>query len=635
MAFSVSPYVLVNELDLTGTIQAASTSNGCLLLRNAYKGQEYNYTEISNSNELITYFGIPTDDSYIDMLTGVAFLTESNSLKCIRVMPDAAKYSGLKVRGTYNSSTVEISASERSVVSLDNATFDNTTFPDEVSNQGGYGIDDSMWFIASSRGAWGNNIRVLVVDKYFYDSVKYFNKTTKTIAYPSSYTITSDTQAASAAVLEAYNNYIDYSTGGSTSEAKGKVFSIISSTSVNLKDTSEFLIIIQAISQGDTVWQTKEAWQVSIDETAVDSTGSSKFCETIINNRSSYIRMALNPSIKITSSLTAAEISTRKMIIGMLEFAPLLSGSNGGTLSSSEEVSACITALNLFGNAEESDVQIIIDGGKPIDVKKAMIELAESRRDCMAILDVPSDTVFNVTSPDQEIITWIRNFSPNSSYVAFYGNWLEVYDRWNKKYRWIPASGYAASIWAYTDSINAPWFAPSGYNRGIIRGPRRIAWNPDFTDRNTIMEEGVNPIIQVSGTGILILGQKTAYEESSAFQDINVRRLFITLEKTIATRAKYYLEEPNDATTRLRFVNEIEPYLKGVKSSRGIYAYSVICDETNNTDELIDQDAMRCDIFIQPTRTASKIVLNFVGTPTGSDFSEISINDYTVNGVVM
>ena len=643
MAFSISPYVLVNELDLTGTIQAASTSNGALILRNTYKGQEFEYTEVSNENEIVVRFGIPTDSSYVDMLTGAAFLAKSDSLKCVRAMPASAKYAGLKIRKGYvqtSTSTAAISASERSLINLDSSTFDNYNFPDQMASQSSYGVNDAAWMISSSRGTWGNNVRVLMVDKYFYDCIKYFNTTTKITELPPSYVITSDTQAASAAAVTAYNNYVSYSLGNGITEDVGSVYSIIKNTSVNLKDATEFLVIVQVIPQSDTVWQTQEAWQVSIDETATDSSGSSKFAESVINAKSDYIRISINPDIKITSELEASQIASRKMIIGMQKWASLVDGSNG-VWGVNEESAVCMQALELFANPEETDIQIILDGAKATDVKNAMIALAEKRRDCMVILDVPADTVLNVSDPATEIVKWrlgyttATAFNPSSSYAVIYANWLEVYDKWNKKYRWVPASGFAGAVWAHTDTIAAPWFAPSGYNRAVITGPRKIAWNPDFTKRNIIMEEGINPIIKVSGTGTLILGQKTTLSESSAFQDINVRRLFITLEKTIATRAKYYLEEPNDDTTRLRFVNEIVPYIKGIKSSRGIYAYSVICDSTNNSPTLIDQDILRCDIFIQPARTASRIVLNFVGTKTGANFDEISIDNYTVSGVVM
>jgi len=205
-----------------------------------------------------------------------------------------------------------------------------------------------------------------------------------------------------------------------------------------------------------------------------------------------------------------------------------------------------------------------------------------------------------------------------------YSNWLEVYDKYNATYRWIPASGHAAGIFARTDNVTDPWFAPAGFNRGGLSNIRKLAWNPTLGNRDIIYQNGMNPIVSFAGQGKVIWGQKTMLDKSSAFNRINVRRLFMILEKAIATAVKYFLFEPNDDLTRLLLVNMIDPFLRDVKARRGVYDYLVICDETNNTPERIDRNELWCDIYVKPTRAAEFIVLNFIATKTGASFTEIA-----------
>jgi phage tail sheath protein FI len=180
----------------------------------------------------------------------------------------------------------------------------------------------------------------------------------------------------------------------------------------------------------------------------------------------------------------------------------------------------------------------------------------------------------------------------NSSYVALYGNWLEVYDRYNRKYRWVPASGYIAGLYAYTDNVSDPWFAPAGLNRGIINDIRRIAWNPTKGERDELYQAGINPIVSFAGKGTVVWGQKTMLDKASAFDRVNVRRLFLTIEKAIANASMYFVMEPNDRDTRQRLLSMINPFLADVVARRGIYDFLVVCDETNNTPERIDRNEL-------------------------------------------
>jgi phage tail sheath protein FI len=283
-------------------------------------------------------------------------------------------------------------------------------------------------------------------------------------------------------------------------------------------------------------------------------------------------------------------------------------------------------ALDLYANAEEIDVNIFIDSNKSTTVKAYIVSICEDRKDSIAVLDCLSTDVINNIGTEAEDLRAYRKdtLNENTSYAALYSNWLDVYDKWNGKYRWIPASGFVAGIYANTDDVADPWFAPAGLNRALLGNVRRLAWNPTKGERDVLYKNGINPIVSFAGQGKVVWGQKTLLDKESAFNRINVRRLFIVLEKAISTAAKYFLFEPNDDLTRMMLVNMIDPFLRDVRSRRGIYDYMVVCDTTNNTAERIDRNELWCDIYIKPTRAAEFIVLNFIATKTGASFTEIA-----------
>ena len=277
----------------------------------------------------------------------------------------------------------------------------------------------------------------------------------------------------------------------------------------------------------------------------------------------------------------------------------------------------------MYENPEDIDVNLIIDSGKSDTVKLDIISMCEERLDCMAVLDcAKADVLNNKGNESTDLRDWRNSTLPSSSYASVYGNWLEVYDKFNQKYRWIPASGYVTGIFAKTDDVRDPWWAPAGLNRAILTSVRRLAWNPKQGYRDILYSNGINPIVTFPGEGKVIWGQKTLLSKESAFNRINVRRLFLVLEKAIATAAKYFLFEPNDAATRSLLINMIQPFLRDVQSRRGIYDFKVVCDDTNNTPARVDRNELWCNIFIKPTRTAEFIVLNFVATATGASFEE-------------
>ena len=232
-------------------------------------------------------------------------------------------------------------------------------------------------------------------------------------------------------------------------------------------------------------------------------------------------------------------------------------------------------------------------------------------------------------SVDHRHLNNIMDDNPTAENIA---RW--IYDKWAGRYRWIPMSGHAAGIYANTDDVSDPWFAPAGLNRGLITNIRKLAFNPNQASRDIMYKNGINPIVSFSGQGKVVWGQKTMLDKNSAFNRVNVRRLFIILEKAISTAVKYFLFEPNDTFTRLQLINMIEPFLRDVRSRRGIYDFLVLCDSTNNTPERIDRNELWADIYIKPTKAAEFIVLNFIATKSGASFTELVAAGSTPTGGV-
>ena len=278
--------------------------------------------------------------------------------------------------------------------------------------------------------------------------------------------------------------------------------------------------------------------------------------------------------------------------------------------------------MALFQDAETVDVNLLfadVDGASAVATELKAI--ANARKDVVAFVSPPVDYTVGVAAPAGQVATWGAAF--NSSYVVADSTAVMVYDKYNDAYRWIPACGHIAGLCAYTDNVADAWFSPAGFNRGSLLGVTKIAFNPKQADRDTLYKAGVNPVVAFPGQGITLYGDKTTLAKPSAFDRINVRRLFIALEKSISTAAKFQLFELNDEFTRAMFRNMVEPFLRDVQGRRGITDFKVVCDSTNNTGDVIDRNEFRADIYIKPARSINFITLNFIATRTGVDFSEL------------
>jgi len=287
-----------------------------------------------------------------------------------------------------------------------------------------------------------------------------------------------------------------------------------------------------------------------------------------------------------------------------------------------------LEAYTLFSNAELFDVSLIVAGKASSSNAAAIADIAKTRADCVAFVSPQSvvdgsPIVGNTSTQTDAVIAYRNAMNTIHSYAVMDSGFKYQYDRYNDKYRYVPLNADIAGLCARTDYSNDPWFSPGGYNRGQIKNVVRLAYNPDLTNRDTLYKAGVNPVVSFPGQGIILYGDKTLQTKPSAFDRINVRRLFIVLEKAIATAAKFQLFEFNDSFTRAQFVNLVEPFLRDVQGRRGITDFRVKCDDTNNTGQVIDSNQFVADIFIKPARSINFITLNFVAARSSANFTEI------------
>jgi phage tail sheath protein FI len=249
--------------------------------------------------------------------------------------------------------------------------------------------------------------------------------------------------------------------------------------------------------------------------------------------------------------------------------------------------------------------------------------ICETRRDCIALLSPDKSTVINNSGAEALTVKAWRGAVHSSSYAVLDSGYKYQYDKYNDLYRWVPLNGDIAGLCVRTDSTNDAWWSPAGFNRGQIKNLVKLAWNPRKSERDVLFSNGINPVVTFPGQGTVLYGDKTLQAKPSAFDHINVRRLFIVLEKAISTAAKYQLFDFNDAFTRAQFRNLVTPYLRTIKGRRGITDFYVVCDDTNNTPAIVDSNQFVGDIYIKPSRSINFIQLNFIAVPTGVQFSEV------------
>jgi hypothetical protein len=563
MAFQLSPGVLVQEKDLTSVIPSVSTSAGGFA--GAFQwGPVGQVITVSSENNLVKYFGGPNDSTYASFYTAANFLSYGNNLKLVRVVNES----------TAKNSIANASATAVLIKNIDDYT--------STRSSGGYGLGE---FAAKYPGDLGNSLKVSMADA----------NTWSTWAYQSQFNAAPGTSTSASSV------------GGANDEMH---VIIIDEDGLWTGSQNTVLEKYSFVSKGADAKKTD---------------GSTNYYKNILNDQSEYIWSLDHP---LTANTSGWGSTVAGRTFGNLSSNVSVSLSKG--ISDEANISAAnvIAGFNNFSNDELYDVSLIPAGpwSNTAAVVSTLVAIAEDRKDCVVFVSPSLESVVNVSPSTQAsgVVAW-RNttLNINSSYAVMDSGWKYQYDRYNDKYRWIPLNGDTAGLCVRTDSLSDPWFSPGGFTRGQIRNVVKLAFNPSKTDRDTLYKAGVNPVVSFPGQGTVLFGDKTLLAKPSAFDRINVRRLFIVLEKAIATASKFQLFEFNDPFTRSQFRNMVEPFLRDVQGRRGITDFKVVCDESNNTGDVIDRNEFRADIYIKPARSINFISLTFVATRTGISFEEV------------
>ena len=571
---SESPAVVVKEIDLTGGVPNVQSTTGAIV-GNFRWGPVEQRMAVANEAELVDTFAAPDSANAVDFHNAAYFLRYSNSLQVVRAVTTAAK------------NAVASTGQTASATPPSELVKNKDDFDAQLS-----ALDsDSHTFVSRYPGALGNSLKVEVCGYSTSDTL--FDAWT-------------------------YKNNFDAAPGTSTfAQNKSATF-----------DEAHVAVIDAGGLLTGTVGTVLETYPfVSLGSNAKNTDGSNNYVKEVINDRSSYVYMvgfdsdlnAVGAGTTIDSGDTFATTAVSKFTFS--------NGVNSGALGASQFA----TGHDLFEDKDIVEVDFLIAPGMTsrTDQTTVVNDLAatasNTRKDCVVVASpARSDIVgqTNAATITTNITTTANTFT-NSSYLVVDGNYLKVYDKYNDQYINIPAASSTAGIMAATDLNRAPWFSPAGQRRGQYLGVTSIPYTPTKAQRDTLYRSGVNPVTSIPGTGLILFGDKTKLSRPSAFDRINVRRLFLVLERAIARAAESVLFEFNDEFTRAEFVNIVEPVLREVKGRRGITDFRVVCDETNNTAEVIDRNEFIASIFIKPARSINYVTLNFVAVRTGVDFEEV------------
>lgn len=361
---------------------------------------------------------------------------------------------------------------------------------------------------------------------------------------------------------------------------------------------------------------------VSLTDGAKTEDGTNNYLPDVLDQTSRFINIG-------TDSTFTTQIANWFTDQSAIQFETDLAGGTNGSSESTIAQSELRAGYDLFKSGEEVEISLVLMGKAIGSSHKGELanyviqNICEYRKDCIAFVSPDyADVVANPGSETDAVIDFRSNLT-SSSYGVLDSGYKYRYDKYNDRYVYTPLNGDTAGLCVRTDNERDPWFSPAGYNRGIIKNVVKLAWNPNKTHRDALYKKGINPVITQAGEGTLLFGDKTLLARPSAFDRINVRRLFIVLEKAISRAAKSTLFEFNDEFTRAQFTNLVEPFLRDVEGRRGIFDFRVVCDETNNTPEIIDRNEFVGDIYIKPARSINFIQLNFIAVRTGVEFDEV------------
>lgn len=645
MPFQLSPGVAVIEKDYSSIIPAVSTSAGAFAGMFSWGPVLYPVT-VSSENDLVNLFGKPNDLNFTSFFTASNFLSYTNNLKVVRANArDARNAVTTTTKGLLSitvtggtgwvaaTTTVNITAPPAGGVQataiVSSVTAGNPTIT--IVNPGsGYITVPTVTLTGVGAGTlvW----TILLTE---LGGVKINNITDYETTYlGGTATLNGEWAAKYPGVL---GNSITVSMADSASYAtwvyKGQFNAAPTRSSYaesvgGLNDEMHVIVIDALGLWTGTVGTVLEKFAfVSKASDARLSNGTNNYYKTVINNTSNYIWWLKHPTVG-TNWGTTARNTTFVLTTAGTPITVTLSGGIDDLVATDGNL---MTAFQLFANSEQFDISLIPVGAVSATVASYVINnVAAVRLDCMVFASVQNVntgayiTGTNSTATDQMIA--YRNALPGGtvgSYAALDSGFKYQYDRFNDVYRWVPLNGDTAGICARTDSSADTWYSPGGMNRGQVKHAIKLAFNPNKTDRDALYQAGINPVVSFPGMGTVLFGDKTLQDRPSAFDRINVRRLFIVLEKAIATAGKYQLFEFNDGFTRAQFKNLVEPFLRDVQGRRGVTDFRVVCNESNNTDQVISSNNFVADIYIKPNYSINYITLNFIAARSGIAFEEI------------
>ena len=587
---SQSPAVVVKEVDLTGGVPNVQTSTGAYAGKFMW-GPVDQRTLIANEEELSETFGNPNTSHSINYHDAAYFLRYSNALQVLRIA-DSSSANSTATTGQFAAYAVGTYTKPK--------VKNKTNFDAQQS-----ALDsDGHTFVARFPGTLGNSIRVSICPPSINDSA--FDGWTYKSSFDRAPSVSDWAGDRDATNDEVHVAVVDVN--GEFTGTKGTVL-----------ETYPFL-------------------SVATDAKSTTD-GSTLYVKDVINERSQYVHFVDFDSnfTNFGNAGTATTSGTAKDFLGTAVQTSAVvnfefdSGVDTGTISTGNY----LAAFDFFEDKDAVEIDFLITPGMAsradqTTVTNDLIATAKDRKDCVVVTGPARTDVVNVTSDataTTNIISTANTFS-RSSYSIVAGNYLKVYDKYNDQFIEIPANSSVAGLMAETDRVAAPWFSPAGTRRGGLLGVTAVNYNPNKTRRDELYKNGINPIVNLPGQGILLFGDKTHQNRPSAFDRINVRRLFLTLERAIERAAKNVLFEFNDEFTRAEFVNIIEPVLRDVKGRRGITDFRVIADETVNTPAVVDRNEFIANIFIKPARSINFITLNFVAVRTGVSFEEVSGNAF-------
>jgi len=586
---SESPAVVVKEVDLTGGVPNVQSTTGAIV-GNFRWGPVLERTAVSNEAELVENFASPSDSNAVDFLSATQFLRYSNSLQVVRNTDDSAQ-SAYSMQGAANGTY-----DSNGAYTIDNPLILSGTDFDqrETSLKDALDSDDTLGygFVARFPGALGNSLKVSYLPADSTGDV--FDDWT----YKSSFDAAPDRSyfARQNNVFNDEMHIVVVDEDGKITGTRGQVLETFPSVSV-IKDAKNF-------------------------------EGQSVFALDVVNKASQYVYF-LNLDLELEAKgggSNKVDGTNYGLDSCAARTISLASGANGGTLGTAD----VLEGFDLFEDKDQVEIDFLISPSMnaradQTTVVNDLVATARARKDLVAVTSPARDDIIGVTSDATKVTNTVAtaNTFTNASHLIIDNNFVKVYDKYNDKYVFIPAASSVAGIMAATDFNRAAWFSPAGARRGQMLGITSLAYSPTKAQRDTLYKADVNPIANVPGQGAILFGDKTAIGFPSAFDRINVRRLFLVLERAIGRAAEQVLFEFNDEFTRAEFVNIVEPVLREVQGRRGITDFRVVCDETNNTAAVIDRNEFKADIFIKPARSINYVTLNFVAVRTGVDFEEV------------